>query len=492
MNKEKLKQKPSPYRFEFKHLLFVLVVLIITQILISFYQKSSLKDFLVKTQKWYQQDSAERLANLTSTSLELLVDNINSFKFLEKEEKQKAIQSFNIIFSQQLLQQNVREVCLIFVNDNNKIIAIDNGKALFNFLSNNLDSSNTNIPHPKALKMFGSIEAKLKSSEQIYSSLDNNDNIHIFVPFVPKGEFLGALYMKNKPDFSFITSEFISSFDVSSIIYSSIILLGLLAIYLITSYSLRERDRTQALFFSEREQHIKEQIAYEKESHFTKRIYHAHHKAEKVMGFIKEDLKKIVGLENEDIKFRVLKYSNFISRVIYNMKWFEPPIKTLRSLTFKTNLNEVVSFIVDNIFLRISSKSEMYSFDLELDEAIPLIHINEYAVWEVIEPLIQNSIDHSEDEKILIQIKTEYYSKEDSCKIQICDNGKGIRPEFLNTNKEGIKKLFLENVTSKSSAENRGYGCYIAYELSKRCGWSIDANNIHPTGCCFEIIISTK
>ena len=91
-------------------------------------------------------------------------------------------------------------------------------------------------------------------------------------------------------------------------------MLGLLAIYLITSYSLRERDRTQALFFSEREQHIKEQIAYEKESHFTKRIYHAHHKAEKVMGFIKEDLKRIVGIENEDIKFRALKYANFISQ----------------------------------------------------------------------------------------------------------------------------------------------------------------------------------
>ncbi len=302
-----------------------------------------------------------------------MVDNINSFKFLEKEEKQKAIQSFNIIFSQQLLQQNVREVCLIFLSDDNHIIAIDNGKALFNFLSNKIDSSITNIPHPEALKMFKDIEGKLRSSEQIYSSLDIKDNIHIFVPFVPKGEFLGALYMKNKPDFSFITSEFISSFDVSSIIYSSIILLGLLAIYLITSYSLRERDRAQALFFGEREQHIKEQTAYEKESHFTKRIYHAHHKAEKVMGFIKEDLKKITGIDNDDIKFRALKYSNFISRVIYNMKWFEPPIKTLRSLTFKTNINEVVKFIVENIFLRISSKSEMYSFDLQLDETIPLI-----------------------------------------------------------------------------------------------------------------------
>ena len=125
-------------------------------------------------------------------------------------------------------------------------------------------------------------------------------------------------------------------------------------------------------------------------------------------------------------------------RVIYNMKWFEPPIKTLRSLTFKTNLNEVIKFIVENIFLRISSKSEMYSFDLQLDETIPLIHINEYAVWEVIEPLIQNSIDHSEDEKILITNKRlNIILRNNNCKIKICDNGKGIKPEFLKINNEG-------------------------------------------------------
>ncbi len=113
-------------------------------------------------------------------------------------------------------------------------------------------------------------------------------------------------------------------------------------------------------------------------------------------------------------------------------------------------------------------------------------------MWEVIEPLVQNSIDHSEDEKILITIMTKYFPEDENCKVKICDNGKGIKPEFLNINNESIKKLFLENVTSKSSIENRGYGCYIAYELSKRCGWTIDAFNIQPNGCCFEILISTK
>ena len=480
----------NSHRFGFKHIIFVLIILIVTQILISFFQKKSLNDFLLKTQKWYQQDSAERLANLTSTSLELLVDNFYTLKiFNNVEEKRRIIQSFDIIFNQQLLQKNVQEVCLFFIRNNNDIIAIDNGKALFNFISNNFGEIESSYSHTNALKLFSDISNNFKKNEQIYSKIESNEIINIFVPFIPKGEFLGALYMKNKPDFSFLTDEFTSSLDASSFIYSSIILLGLLVIYYITSYSLKERDRVQEMFFIEREKHIKEQIEHEKESHFTKRIYHAHHKAEKVMGFIKEDLKKINGLSNNVVKYRVLKYSNFVSRVIYNMKWFETPLNTLRNIAFKTNINEVLEFIIDNIFLRITSKSEMFGFNLQLDTKIPIIHINEFAVWEVFEPLIQNSIDHSHDNKILITVKTEYDSVKKIIKITVSDDGNGILPNFLEENEKGIKKLFLENITSKPGENNSGYGCYISYEISKRCGWTIDAQNLQPKGSQFDIFI---
>lgn len=487
--KKKIFSIHNTHRFGFKHIIFVLLILIATQILISLFQKKSLNDFLFKTQQWYQQDSAERLANLTSTSLELLVDNVYSLKIFNEEEKRRIIQSFDIIFNQQLLQKNVREVCLLFIRNNNNVIAIDNGKALFNFISDNSGLIKSSYSHTEALKMFSEIKKELLDNEQIYSKLNKDEIINIFVPFVPKGEFLGALYMKNKPDFSFLTAEFTSSLDTSSIIYSSIILLGLLVIYYITSYSLKERDQVQAMFFAEREKHIKEQTAHEKESHFTKRIYQAHHKAEKVMGFIKEDLKKINGSTNDGIKFRVLKYSNFVSRVIYNMKWFETPLKTLRSNTFSTDINEVLGFIIDNIFLRITSKSEMFSFNLQLDKNVPTIHVNEFAVWEVVEPLIQNSIDHSDDNKILITVKTEYVSEKEFIKVTVSDDGKGIQHDFLEKNEKGIKKLFLENITSKQGENNSGYGCYIAYEISKRCGWTIDAQNLDSKGSQFDIFI---
>lgn len=46
--------------------------------------------------------------------------------------------------------------------------------------------------------------------------------------------------------------------------------------YFISSYTMKERDETQKLFFEEHERNLKKQIAYEKEMAFTKRIYYTH------------------------------------------------------------------------------------------------------------------------------------------------------------------------------------------------------------------------
>ncbi len=156
--------------------------------------------------------------------------------------------------------------------------------------------------------------------------------------------------MKNTPDFSFITNQIISGYDETSVIYFSLILLGLLAMYFISSYTVKERDEAQKQLFEEHEINLKKQINYEKEMIFTKRIYHTHHKAEKVMGFIKEDLRQLAADNINEIKYRVNKYSNFISRVIYDMKWYDPPLQTIRNQMFRTDLNEVIKFIVTIYF----------------------------------------------------------------------------------------------------------------------------------------------
>ena len=478
MSDKGFSNKFSKYHFEFRHITVLLVILILFQIILSFFQKASLQSFLEKTQEWYQRDSAERMANLSTTSLEILVGNMKSEIDQSDEEKQKIIQSFNIIFSQQLLEPNVEETALIIFKDNLPVV-INDGIEFYDFLQGKKTSFENKQKYEKVIELLMDNSSTLNQNQEIYTVLDSLQTFHILVPFVPYGEFVGVFYMRNKPNFDFITDEVLSSYDQVALIYASLILLGLLAMYYISSFTLKERNKAQKLFYEEREQHLKDSIEHNKESLFTKRIYHTHHKAEKVMGFIKDDLRSLKDDNIEETKNRVNKYANFVSRVIYDMKWYDPPIQTIRNQVFSTNLNEVIGFIVDNLFLRLSKETEIFSFNLKLDQNIPPIHINEYVVWEIIEPIIQNSIDHSDVSNLVIDIETKLVKEKNIILLIISDNGKGIAEELLKTNEKGIANIFAENISTKTQGdENRGYGCYIAYQMATvRCGWKMSVEN---------------
>lgn len=490
MSRNKFIEKIREYHFEFKHLTVLFVILFSFQLLVSFINKSSIRSFLSSTQEWYQKDSAEKHANLTATSFELLIETFSPGKNLTPEDERRLIQSFDIIFSQQMLQHNIDEVCIL-VNDGDKVIAIDDGEALYNFLfGDKTRDQAVNSAHTEAAVIYAALRDEIRSSEKIYSELVDSKTFKTFVPFVIRGEYIGAVYIKNTPDFSFISNQVISNFDETSVIYLSLILLGLLAMYFISSYTVKERDDAQKMLFDEHETNLMKQINYQKELIFTKRIYHTHHKAEKIMGFIKEDLRKLSAENITETKYRVTKYSNFISRVIYDMKWFDPPIQTIRNSMFRTNLNEVIKFIVDNIFFRVSTKSNAFELKLDTDPELPVVPINEFVVWEIIEPLLQNSIEHGGESNLVINCKTLFDKNANKSYIMIEDNGKGIPENLLEKNEQGIKIIFEENVTTKKSGiQNSGYGCYIAYEITKRCGWDIDAENLKDGGCRFTITI---
>ena len=490
MKAKTLIEKAKEYHFEFKHVTVLFIILFAFQLIISFINKASIRNFLNSTQEWYQKDSAEEIANLTTMSLELVLESIDPKTELNKDKRKKIVQSFNIIFSQQQLKHNINGLYML-VNSGDNVYAIDDGETLFSFLFDHRQIETANEKSKLAIiDMYKEIEDQLSSKEQIISIITDKKTFNIFVPFVLRGEYIGAVYMKNTPDFSFISNQVISNYDETSIIYLSLILFGLLAMYFISSYTVKERDEAQKMLFDEHETHLKKQINYEKELVFTKRIYHTHHKAEKIMGFIKEDLRMLSPENINDTKYRVSKYSNFISRVIYDMKWFDPPVQTIRSQMFKTDLNEVIKFIVNNLFLRISSRQSAYTITLEIDPGLPLVFINEFVIWEIIEPLIQNSIDHGGEGNLIIKCRTKYDENFKKSFITIEDNGKGISPELLQKNNNGIKKIFIENTTTKNAGlQNSGYGCYIAYEMTKRCGWEIDVINLVPNGCRFTITI---
>jgi hypothetical protein len=491
MVKKNILNKISQYKFEIRHITAFFTVLILFQIIITLVQKSSLDDFLSETHAWYRKYSAEKLAIITSTSMELLFENQFLHKSINDPQNQEIIYSFNVIFKQQLLQKSVEDIFLILTK-NHRIYVIDSGQKLHLFLKGSLQPYDfQNDSHSEGVRLYNKEKDNIKSDEVIFSSLKNKNTFNILVPFVPDGEYIGVMYMRITPDFSFLTDEVSSNFNKVAIIYTSLIFIGLLVIFLVSSQAVKERNEAQIKLYEEHEENLKKQIRLEKESLFTKRIYHTHHKAEKIIGFIKEDVRKMDSENLAMLKGKVITYSNFISRIIYDMKWFDHEINTIINPMFHTNINDVIRFIVKYVFLRISSKNEMFEFELDLDESLPFVNVNEFVVWEILEPLIQNSIDHGGDKSIKISVVTKYDKTNNISYISIIDNGPGIKEELMQKNENGIKKIFLENEsTKKIEGASSGYGCFIAHQMAvERCGWQLDAENLKETGCKFTITI---
>ena len=492
---EKIKAKLSPYQFEFRHIIVIFFVLISFQIILIFFQKVTLENFLGDTQRWFQKYYAERLALVTTTNVELLFERQQRLRAQQDSTDISLAHSLNVIFKQQQIHRSVDDICLILVKDN-RVYIVDNGQKMSAYFGGSLQpyDGESKTPHKTAVQFYLKAWDEMRRNEKILSAVTNEKTFDVIVPFVPDGELIGALYFRITPDFSFLTTEIQSSFDKVSLIFTALILIGLVAIFIVSSRAVRERNKVQEELFIEHEQNLERQIRLEKESLFTKRIYHTHHKAEKIMGFIKDDVRKMNADNLGEFKQRVITYSNFISRIIYDMKWYDQDINTIVNTMFRTNINTLIEFIVQNVFLRTSSKNEMFELKLDLDAALPLVRVNEFTVWEILEPLIQNSIDHCGINFVTIHIQTKYDRKENISTIKISDNGKGIVPELLEVGPKGVKNLFLEHETTKKYFESHsGYGCYIAHQLAVgKCGWQMDAENLSEGGCMFTISIRNE
>jgi anti-sigma regulatory factor (Ser/Thr protein kinase) len=472
------------YQFEIRHFIVLAFVLIAFQFVVLYLNQNSLQQVFVQSQQWYQQDEAERSANLTATSLELLLASKSSKNKFTESEGRQIVQDYNIIFSQQLLNKNVKSICIL-IPQPNTIIAIDDGQQLFNYLfGGGAAQIASEDSHSEAIRLFTQLKDSLIKCEQTITVVEGQQTFHVFMPFVPRGEFIGVVYMKITPNLSFLTQEMSSNYNKTAFVCSGLIIIGLFAMFYISTRTLNERNEIQRLFFEEQKKYLTEQINHQNEMLFTKRIYHTHHKAEKIGGFISEDLRVLTPENIDQIKYRIDKYASFIARVIYDMKWYNPPIHTIRGPMFRTNVNDAIQFIVENIFKRVSK--EYATFELNLDPAMPDVAINEYVIWEVFEPIIQNALDHSGNDNTRVVITTKYKPTTRQSSISIEDNGNGVDPNLLELDASGVKKIFLDHVTSGEpmGKQHSGYGCYIAYEIAtQRFGWTIDVEN-KPTGGC--------
>jgi signal transduction histidine kinase len=488
----KLRSKLSQHRFEINHILVFFVVVILFQVLLVFFQGSLVTNFLRDAQRWFQKYHAERIAMVTSASMENMFESQQRMLVEGKIDEAQTVYSINVFFKQLVLQRNIEEICLILFKDGNMYL-VSNGQEMNAFFKGTLppyrDSARGS---DAAVEYFNAVRAELLRSERIISEVVNQKTFNVLVPFVPYGEYVGALYIRISPDFTLLTDEVQSNFDRVSFAFSALVVLGLIVMYVVSSNAVRERNEARERLFEEHQANLEKQIRLEKESIFTKRIYHTHHKAEKIMGFIKSDVRMMTPRNLEEIRHRVIAYSNFISRIIYDMKWYDQDINTIVNPVFRSDINEIIEFIVNHVFLRISSRNDMFSFDCNLDPSLPEVPVNEFIIWEILEPLIQNSIDHGSQNAIVIRLSTIYDAAAEISTIRIQDDGMGIPEELLQRNGRGVKRIFEEKKPSGTGVgAHSGYGCHIAHQLAVgKCGWDMDAENLPEGGCCFTITIN--
>ena len=492
MNLAKLKTKISQYRFEINHMIVFFVVLFSFQVLLAFFQNSLLTNFLNEAQRWFQKYHAERIAIVTSASLENLFENQQRMRSEGKVDEAQMIYSVNVIFKQLVLQRSVEQISLILLRDRATYL-VSNGQQMNDFFKGTLKpfGAEQSGRLSTGVGYFNSVKGEMLRSEKILSEVVDQKTFNVLVPFVPYGEYVGVLYIRITPDFTLLTDEVQSNFDRVSFAFSALVFVGLIVMFVVSSSAVKERNEAQERLFVEHQANLEKQIRLEKESIFTKRIYHTHHKAEKIMGFIKSDIRMMNPDNLEEIRHRVIAYSNFLSRIIYDMKWYDQDINTIINPIFRSNINAIIEFIVQNVFLRISSRNDMFAFKFDLDPWMPTVPVNEFIIWEILEPLIQNSIDHGDRGSLAITLSTKYYADTKTSAIRICDNGVGIPKELLEPDQRGVKRIFAEKETGGAFVgSHAGYGCYIAYQMAVgKCGWQLDAENLPEGGCCFTITI---
>jgi hypothetical protein len=181
-----LKSKLSQHRFEINHILVFFIVVILFQVVLVFFQGSLVTNFLNDAQRWFQKYHAERIAIVTSASLENLFENQQRFRTEGKMDEAQTIYSVNVFFKQLVLQRNIEEIALILLKDDHMYL-VSNGQDMNDFFKGILPAYGVR-PHqtPNAgVTYFSSVKEEMLRSERILSDVVDQKTFNVLVPFVP-------------------------------------------------------------------------------------------------------------------------------------------------------------------------------------------------------------------------------------------------------------------------------------------------------------------
>ncbi len=253
------------YRFEVQHFVVLFIIVIIFQTALSFINNQSTNHLFQQAMDYYRRDSAERVADLTTTALELLIEQGRYENELQALNGHVAVEALDKLLSQQTLQRNIDEVFLI-VHSGDSVIALREGQDIYDlYLGGGVaGSAGQEEIGRNAIAYFEQNQQLLLTEEQIISSLEGDNTFHVLVPFYDKGEIVGAAYMRVTPDVAGFLSLIETAYNQSGILFTGLILMGFMAMFFIYSYTAKERDQVQQQLFEQRSKQLREQVEHQK------------------------------------------------------------------------------------------------------------------------------------------------------------------------------------------------------------------------------------
>ncbi len=166
-----------------------------------------------------------------------------------------------------------------------------------------------------------------------------------------------------------------------------------------------------------------------------------------------------------------------ISKIVHDLVDFSRPssreIQTMQ-------LNEIIEAAVG--LLRNDSRCKEVDFDLNLSSEIPPLTGVPDQMHQVAVNILLNAVDatnHLKDQKVTVKT----WSEEDSVKLSIADNGKGIK-------KENQAHIFEPFFTTKEVGKGTGLGLSVSHGIITEMGGRITVNSKDGKGTTFTIILA--
>jgi PAS domain S-box-containing protein len=170
-----------------------------------------------------------------------------------------------------------------------------------------------------------------------------------------------------------------------------------------------------------------------------------------------------------------------ISKIIRDLVDFSRPSTYEVQLT---DINKSIRQAVD--IVRVGKKSKSIHFDLQLDAALPSIHLVPDQVEQVLINILINAVDAVFEVQQVEQregrVTVSSHADNEHVKVTIDDNGKGM-------SEEQVEKIFEPFFTTKGVGEGTGLGLWVSYGIVKSFHGEIRVESRVGSGSSFIILL---